>query len=448
MAITVRGTSAGPNSSGTSTSISLPAGVAVGDVSVIAFIQTKANYGGLGATLPTLTPPAGWQVLCNKGGVVVCWRAFQSGDPTTGIACSSSLSNWWESICIAYSGLDTAAPIDSANSFYSVSGIGASIPVNNRYRAPSLNPNFDGSRLLCIYGEGGSTARTIALPSGLTAQVMVTNGPNLRMCDKGLTDGTATGDIDTTCAATRELHFGMQVALKAASAAAATPATTVPRLAALYNETANVTTVALPLDALNVTDGDMVVFFAASASSTVTTAPSGYTQHANTRSAICYTHLWHTGDTLAPSFTFGAVGYHDLQVAVVRKVGAGAGTVTADQVSSARVTGASPLSVNSDSLTPSAANELLIEYIATGGASSAVTWSGITNTGLTEETISTLGPGSRLSWKQPPASPTGVFSATATETSMTELSALTALFSLGATGGGSAAQRPVCFVCT
>lgn len=445
MAITVRGTSTGPNNSATTTSISLPSGVATGDVTIIGYVHTNIT------TTTALTGPAGWTVLFADVHNLICWRAFQSGDATTGITATSGASNFWESLAITYTGLDTASPIDAFNSFTNISVTAGGAPSNNLYRAPTLNPNYAGSRLLCIFAENGSSGGTLTLPAGLTAQVATGSGPLMRLADKALTDGTPTGDFNSSIGASAvNVHFGAQVALKASGAAATTLAAAYPRIAAINNFSLATNSQQLDLAQLNVQDGDMVVFFAANGattSGTVNSAPAGYAAQTNTLSACIYTHLWATGDTQTPTFGFsGSTGFRYMLVLLIRKVGVNASGVSVDLCNVARVTGASPLAVTSNSVAPATAYDLLIEYIAGGGASAAGTWSALSNTGLTDEDVMTAGPCSRLSWLQPASNPSGTFGATLTETVMTELSATTLLFKIGA-GAGSAA-RPVVFICT
>lgn len=447
MAITVRATSAGPNSNSTTTSISLPSGTTTGDVTVIGYVHTNI------ATTTTLTGPAGWTVLFADAHNLICWRAFQSGDATTGIAAVSDSSNWWESLAVTYTGLDTTNPVDAFNFFTNVSANPNGAPTNNLYRAPTLNPNYAGSRLLCIFAENGSSGGTLALPSGLTAQVATGNGPLMRMADKALTDGTPTGDFNSSIgSAGTNVHFGAQIALKASGAAATTVAAAYPRIAGIKNFDLSTNSQALDLLQLNVQDGDLVVFFCANGATTagtVSSPPSGYTAQTNTLSACVYTHLWSTGDTKTPTFGFsGTTGFRNMLVLLIRKVGVSASGVSVDLCDVARVTGSSPLSVTSNSITPATAYDLLIEYIAGGGggATPSGTWSALSNTGLTDEDVMSAGPCSRLSWLQPASNPTGTFAATLTTTSLSELSATTLLFKIGA--GAGAVARPVVFICT
>jgi len=443
MVIAVRGTpTTGPNSNASSTSISLAAGVTTGDVSIIAYVQARNSYGGGGITIPVITPPAGYTVLYNQGPMCVCWRAFQGGDATTGISASSTVSDWWESASITYSGLDTSNPIDASNFCNFLSSTATFAVKGSLYRAPSLNPNYDGSRLLCIFASAGSSGLTIPLPSGLTAQANTGSGPALRLADKALSNGTPTGDFEASVSSPSVLHFGMQIALKASGAAAATLAAARPAICGLYNElTASATPFnqTLLLEQINVQDGDIVAVLI-SGPEFVTTPPSGYTARASSNlGALLYTKTWSTGDSKSPVFTFdGNSGshYRGIDVALIRKVGVDVNSVNFDQVAQATASGTTTVTVTVGTLTPANANELLIVFFGSsttnGGTISSVTG------GLTVEENNPAGPLSYYGWAQPPANPTGSFSATwASAGAAYSVAAFAALFLVGTgTGGG------------
>jgi len=414
VAISVRATSTGASANATTGTISLPAGTTTGDVTFIAYFQTMTNYNT--GTVPTMTPPTGWTVLYNFGSSVVCYRAFQGGDPSTGITCTSTATNWWESVAITYSGADTTTPIDcfAANPRFAGSG-GTFAILPLLCRAPSLNPNYNNSRLLCIFSEGGSAGTTIALPSGLTAQVNTAVGPALRMADKVLTDGTPTGTFDATVTGAKaNLFFGMSIVVKASGAAAATLASAQPTVCGFCNDELNTSTVTLLLDRLNVQNNDLVVF-AASGPDTVTSPPSGYTQQSSQLGAIIYTHPWLTGDTTAPVFTFSAGSFKAWAVALIRQTGVGSGGVNQDQIAVTTATATSNPTTTTTTQTPAGANDLLLVVF---GSSTTIagTWSAVT-AGLTDEVINPSGPGLRFGWVLPAASPTGTFSATWTASS-------------------------------
>jgi hypothetical protein len=106
----------------------------------------------IGSAADVLTPPAAWTTINNAAGTGLFYRAFQKGDPTTGITFTSRRTDWFISPCIAYTGLDTSAPIDANTSFYEVgkSRTGAMIGYYAReqrgtvYTGPFSDPKLAG----------------------------------------------------------------------------------------------------------------------------------------------------------------------------------------------------------------------------------------------------------------------------------------------------------------
>lgn len=433
MAISVRATSTGPSNNSTTTSISLPSGTTTGDVTFICYKHELGVAWG-GTTIRTYTAPSGWTVLVASNSVIVCYRAFQVGDPTTGITATSSAAGWWESIAITYSGADTASPVDTSNPEFQFNSNFTGTQARSICRAPSVCPNYNGSQLLCIFAEGGSSGKALSLPAGLTARVNTAIGPNIRMADKTLTDGTITGPFDSTVTSPAgNVQFGMQIAVKASGAAGATLAAAQPVVSGFATSVQNVSTRVIPLEELNVQDGDMVCVFM-NGPDAVTSVPTGFTGRSTTLGAQLYTKLWATGDSKAPSFGFGAINYKSFDVALVRKMGVSANPVSFDTQSASSNSGIGSAVGTAPSITPAGANELLFVYIGTQ-ESAAGAWSSVTG-GLIDEDICAGGPNARCSWVQGAASPTGTFSATNTHASTVNIAALSALFKVGSGGGG------------
>lgn len=405
MAIAFRANATGASVNAATSTIALPAGTTTGDVTVL-FAQQATGSAAAGA-VPTMTPPAGWTMLVAFNGVIVCWRAWQAGDPATGILFTSNLSGWWLSLAVTYSGCDTAAPIDAACPCFNITGVAVSATFNNIFRAPSICPNFNASVLLTLYSNGGSAGGTIAVPGGTTSRANTAVGPSLLICEKTLTDGTPTGDIDTTRAANTDSHFGMSLALKASGAVGATLATARPTFGAIFNSNLSTGPIGFPLDHLNVQNGDLVIAFF-SGNGTALTAPGGWTQLTSVQGAWCFYRRWLTGDSTTPifSWTGGAGTFFAIDGLCLRRAGSGTTNPTIDTsgVNSATVTATTPV------LTPSGAAEMLFAYIGTRTAA-AGTWSGVTG-GLSNIDISTAGPSYRFSSLMPSGSPTTSYSAT------------------------------------
>jgi len=449
MSITLRGGTTGPNSNASSTSISLPSGVAVGDVSFLCYVQ--AQNSPTSNTMATFTPPSGWTVLHNNGCVVVCWRAFQTGDATTGITCSSSRSDWWESACVTYTGLDTTSPVDASNFSNQLSISDTFTTYNNTIVAPSLNPNFNGSQLLAIMCECGSSSGTLNTPSGMTSRASSTSGPMVRISDLALTDGTPTGPKTATNTNNAHMHFGMQIALKASGAAGATLAAAMPIVCGRINDNTNGASRTINLDWMNVQDGDLVVVWGVNGDSShptyVLTPPAGWTTHLGAGSGMLFSRKWSTGDSKTPAFTLTGAAYVNLCSIVIRKTGVSALAVNVDQVSANTYSGSTSLTGTAPSLTPAQTHELLLVLHGVGTAN-ATTWSSITG-GLTDEDIQTSsGPGSRFSWLQDAPSPSGTFSATGAASGSLTMTSAALLAMIGTPGGGGGAARPVVMVCT
>jgi hypothetical protein len=403
VAIAFRSTSTGSSANATTSTIALPSGTTTGDVTLLFAQQATSTAQGLN-TLPTMTAPSGWTVLVAAAGVIVCWRAYQGGDPATGITFTSNQTNWWESLAVTYSGCDTTAPIDASCTCMVISGTtGTSY---NLFRAPSIQPNFNASVLLALYARAQSAGATIALPAGMTARANTAVGPPLRICEKTLTDGTPTGDIDTTCSTTQYPQFGMSIALKTSGASAATPAAPRPTVAGLFNIIQNIATLALPIDHMLVQDSDLLVLLTCGVGSAQTL--SGWTQVAALQGANVFTKTWHTGDSGTPTFsiTAGITSWVAADLIILRKQGVSTFNVVADTTG----TGSGASSATAPSITPATAVDLLLVYFG-GHASGAGSWSGVT-AGLSDININAVGPSSRLSRLAPSPSPSGAFSAT------------------------------------
>lgn len=364
--------------------------------------------------------------------IVVCWRAYQAGDATTGLTFTSTLGNWWESCGVTYSGCDTTTPIDAASFCF---GLSAGLATqNNLFRAPSILPNFNSDTLLVLYANGESAGRTIAVPGGTTSRANVTTGPTLRIADKTLTDGTPTGDIDTTCVANTATHFGMSIALKTAGASGATLATARPTFGAIFNTEQNASSFVVHLDFLAVQNGDLVVVFTCGPSTTLPLA--GWTQLTSVQGANIFYRTWSTGDTMTPTFSVSPSGYVAVDAVALRRAGSGTWNPAIDTsgVNSATSTAAVP------ALTPAGLAELLLTYFGSRISGSA-SWSGVTG-GLSDLDINSAGPCLRFSSLMPSGSPTTAYSATLSGGNAVDAAAVL----IGGAPVSSAAQQALAMV--
>jgi len=440
MAIALRGTgTVGPNSNGTSTSISLPSGVTAGDVSIINFIQCSSKLAS--GTIQTLTPPAGWTALYNYNGCVICYRVYQAGDPTSGISCSSTEANWWESACVAYSGCD-ASPIDQFKMCVASTVGGTFGNKRNKIEAPSVQAAFNAGMYVGCFAKGGpgTSGNTVGTPSGLTSRAGSNNGPVLKICDLALTDGTPTGPYTASITAQDDVCFGGSIILKASGASAATAAAARPILGGFHQKQLNVNTFTLPLEYLDVQDQDLLLFCVDSPD-TVTSVPSGFSLVANSvsGSAVAYSKIWSTGDSKTPAFNFSGTNYKDMTTALFRKSGVSASNVSIDQSGSNSSTGSGARTVSPPSMTPANAAELLFLYWGTAGAASGA-WSSQPTLTVFEEAGNANTP-CNVGYVLPASSPTGTINDTWTRGAGSDtLTAFGVLLTVGGAAGAGAGK--------
>lgn len=424
-AIAFVASSVGPNASATSTTLTLPTGYnTAGNVTVAVFTQT-CNSGDASAG-STFTAPSGWTVLLSSPCTLVVYRVYQSGDGSTITASSTATSNWWMSIADTYSGCDTTTPIDNFSSFVTYRSDNTAL-----FRAPSLNPNFNNSMLLVGFTSNQSSGSPSwsATPSGFTARGNSNSGPHIWTGEKALSTGAATGDQTIAGENAIAFHVGFQLALKQSGASAATLATAYPYIAGLSGQQfGSVSNFSPALDHLNVQNNDLVVFIMPTTG--IYTAPAGYTNQNNVVGGKVYTHLWQTGDTTAPTFTYvSGSNFLTYTVFILRAMGAGTTQVYVDQVSGALTSGTTTATGTTPSLTPAGASELLLAFFGRNTTSGTDVWSAISG-GLTVDINSStmLTVAGHVS---PAASPTGSFSATDTVSGQTfGIEAVAALFSV------------------
>jgi hypothetical protein len=347
MAIALRAANAGGLSAGTTASVPLPAGTTIGDVTVVLVNQQSAGGG-----FSDITVPSGWWVLASTLGAILCWRVFQSGDPSS-VTFSTGVSGaTWGYAGTSYSGCDTSSPIDTlAACVLAVSGGGASVADN--YRAPSLNPNYMGSQLVVFYssayyGSGG----TPTLPGGLTQQALDPSGALLVIGDKALTDGTATGDLSLGPWGVQSgPQFGAQVALKASGASAAVVAPPRPYISGVLQGGTGSGSPITPQLPIQPNVGDLI-FLAITQDTGAPTPPTGYTLLIS-ETFYLYYHTYVYGDTVAPSWTpSGASTVYEYVVV------SGMGGVAPLIGQHSSIYGSPPQSA--PSLTPATADDLLL----------------------------------------------------------------------------------------
>ena len=411
MAIALRATAIGPSVNASSTTITLPTGTVTNDVTIIGVLQANTLVGAL-------TIPAGWTAIVNtpNSSSAIFYRVFQPGDPSS-ISVTSTVSNWFESCAISYSGCDTTTPIDASNScWYEVGNAGGSnftgtVP-DNICLAPSVNPNFQNSQLVLIALDPYISGFTMTAPGGFVRQVFTGTGPNVMIADKALTTGANTGDFEVTAHATASgattaiaAHFGCQIALKASGASAATLAAALPTFASIFANSAGASgTITVPVN--NVSNGDLVTVWI-STQTGLSATPSGYSLVGGNTGALLYTHTWLTSDPTSVSFTANS-NFATFVVAVLHKTGVSTNSVTLDV--SGNATGAGSVSVSS--LISSTTVDLAVFFSGTRTATSG------TITGLSPsmnyDLEATEGPLTPWGWTADVSSAIGAFTATLT----------------------------------
>ena len=155
--ITLRSGSSGQNPTSTSLTLARPAGAAPGDV-LLAGVAVR------GAT--TITAPAGWTLVRLDNAAdytiqAVYWRPVAATGEPASYQWAFSSSNAAAGGILAYSGVNTAAPID-------VHGGAVNGSATTSIVAPSITTTVGGDRVVGMFGIGG--ANSITPPPGMTEE--------------------------------------------------------------------------------------------------------------------------------------------------------------------------------------------------------------------------------------------------------------------------------------
>ena len=364
--LSVRGTFSDGNPLGTNISLNLPGNIQPGDFTVISIDSNSSTA--------TFTSPSGWTALLNLAGVGVFYRIYQSGDPSSATF-TASQSSWLAAAGITYVGADQTNPVNAFNSWVFTT-LNGGPPVPGYSRAPTLNPNYNGSQLLCGFFGNSNTGWSFNIPPGLYPEVASNPGPNAVLADAGLVDGTPTGNFDSTGgpAGAIATRVGFQLAIKVAGASAATPQAVTPSVGGeiangpIYY--GNSGTFTLNFGAIGVQNNDLLIVSVIPSDPAGTIgAPSGFTTiDSSTDGASTFQHLWQAGDPT--TYTFNMASTYDTPHAWIIR---GAGTGNAPQVDQHGVSyAASAASVSAPSLTPTTNSDLLLlmygSYDWTGGS--------------------------------------------------------------------------------
>jgi calcineurin-like phosphoesterase family protein/fibronectin type III domain protein len=129
-----------------------PAGIVPGDV-MLASIDVRA--------LPTITPPAGWTLIRSDSNSTVMtmatyYRVVEAGEPAS-YTWGFSLKKAATGGIVAYSGIDTAAPIDAADGLVGTA--------SSTIKAPSITTTVPHARLVGFFGTANNN--TLTPPVGM-----------------------------------------------------------------------------------------------------------------------------------------------------------------------------------------------------------------------------------------------------------------------------------------
>lgn len=423
MTITLWAASAPHDDTADPISVAIPSGTSTGDVTLISSVCAQETTS---VAAPLATVPAGWTAVINVPGFILCYRAYQAGDPTS-VSITWGSTHWKTTGALTYSGCDTANPIDGSTYFVSADMWG-SHPV---MRAPSLAPRYASGRLVCTYAMGNPNGGvTITLPSGLTSRSSSVNRNSFTMADKanGATNDP-TGDQQATISTnSARLVYACQVLLKANGASSLTQADNFINTAVAYQQAMGVgpSVSVFSLAALGVKPGDLLLLVIASSAATIT-PPSGWTTlHSSSDGLLCY-RLATAGDNDTPTITISSASNINYGLVALRPAYAfPSGNISVDD--SGQNTAASSTTVSTPSLTPNSAADFLALFAAS--KSGAATWT--LSAGATRDLINGNAVSTNFGWKQPSDNPSGSFTWTA-NSSLSTLTAWSVLARLLAT---------------
>lgn len=397
MAVTVKGSANSSNQNVISPYVlTVPSGLSAGDVTFAAIAWSGGS---------AIAFPAGWTLVpeLSTATFAVAYRAWQSGDPSTiNITHTAGVNFWGTGTAVAYSGLDTASPVDAAAMHVYITQV-----AGTDYRAPKVVPKYKSGRVLTLYATPSNSNSGTAPPAlaGSTLILSNTPGPTVAAYDTALDPDVEMPAASITWDSRASPRLGASIVLKAQGASASVLTDAAPFFGGLRWANASAVSYAPDLDVLGVRDGDLVLIGVYSTGTL--TAPSGYTAvHTVAGVGAVYQRTWRTGDTKTPSVGISPQTWHTSTACIVRKRRSDASDPAIDVSggNSATSTASTP------SLTPSDANGILVALFGVG--SSSGTSFTATPSGLTIPASNASGPSLLVGWKQPAGSPTGQHTAT------------------------------------
>jgi hypothetical protein len=414
--IVKRSTSTGPNSYSTSTTTSLPSGTTTGDFTILCVVQNSSSG--------VISPPSGWTAIINVPGFMICYRMWQSGDPTS-VTTTSTAGAWFGSVMATYEGVDASTPIDVAN-----------FCTGSVYKAPNCNPQYQGGMSILSYAQPGTSggAGAPTAPSGYTQETYVGYGPNIGLWDKSISGAPATGNqivswSQNPCPA-------IQVVLKASGASAASPRAAPQTTFAGFDGTTTQIfgggpTISYDLTKYNVQDGDLVIFGFFTGLTITTLATFSVLQASGGNGAVYY-RTWHSGDATSLTWTFNTGGWVGWTLLILRNAEAAGGHGINPVIDTSDLASASSATVVASGLVPANTDEMLL-CIFGSSTNSSTTWT-TPPSGLTADFNDTAGPVIWIGDTYPAANPSG--SQTMVASTSRTLLAIPILISPSTIGGG------------
>ncbi|QNE23289.1 PKD domain-containing protein [Kribbella qitaiheensis] len=151
----------GVNTNATQFPVTVPAGVAAGDLLLLFFSDNDP--------VPTVTGPAGWtqvQTIASSGQSGRVWRKLATAaDAGTQALVATSTLTKANATLVAYRG---------TNGTVSASAAGSETVLQATHTTPTVTATVDGSRLISYWGEKSSATTTLAPPAGMAVRVSTT----------------------------------------------------------------------------------------------------------------------------------------------------------------------------------------------------------------------------------------------------------------------------------
>lgn len=195
-----------------------PAGVAAGDLMVVAHISDGA--GSLGAMTAPTASGAAWTLSASRTltissqtyGFMKVWTRVATGSETSTYTFADGTGSDASAGLVVFRDWDTTTPFNAAVAFQDQTS--ATAPNGTQHTAPSVT-GVDGGVLLTVHAATGradpNTFRSYTAPSGMTERVDANDGSPgyagwvaLAMFTQSLTSNAATGDRTAVCSANRQ----------------------------------------------------------------------------------------------------------------------------------------------------------------------------------------------------------------------------------------------------